>query len=135
MTKADFQRLAEIRIREAGVLFAAGEFDGAYYLAGYGIECALKACIITMLQRSDSWPEQNFSKNSWTHDLKMLAETAGLLDAINNAGQLTVKWLLVKDWTEQSRYKHGRPAPEVRQFYEAITDPNDGVLQWLKARW
>jgi len=135
VTKADFQKLADLRIKEAGILLAAGEFEGAYYPAGYGVECALKACIITMLQRSDTWPEQNFSTQCWRHDLNILVKTAGLLDAINNAGPVTVKWLLVKDWTELSRYQHGRSALEVNQFYQAIIDPDEGVLQWLKARW
>jgi hypothetical protein len=135
VTKADFQKLAEMRIKEAGILLAAGEFDGAYYLAGYGIECALKACIITMLQHSDSWPEQNFSKQCWTHDLNVLAKNAGLENALKNAGAVTVNWQLVKDWTEESRYKHGGDPLVVNQFHQAITDPNDGVLQWLKVRW
>jgi hypothetical protein len=42
VTRADFQKLADMRIKEAGILLAAGEFDGAYYLAGYAVECALK---------------------------------------------------------------------------------------------
>jgi hypothetical protein len=45
-TRAELQALAARRIREARVLFDAGEFDGAYYLAGYAIECALKAIVI-----------------------------------------------------------------------------------------
>ncbi|MBA2725148.1 MAG: DNA-binding protein, partial [Actinobacteria bacterium] len=42
---ADLRTLADIRVREASVLVAAGEPSGAYYLAGYALECALKAVI------------------------------------------------------------------------------------------
>jgi hypothetical protein len=42
VNRVDFQDLARIRLREAKALFDAGEFHGAYYLAGYSIECALK---------------------------------------------------------------------------------------------
>ncbi len=44
-SKSDFQALAGIRIREARVLLSAGEFDGALYVGGYAVECALKAII------------------------------------------------------------------------------------------
>src|SRR5205085_9225611 len=69
VNRADFQKLAEMRIKEAGILLAAGEVDGSYYLAGYGVEFALKACIIKMLQGSENWQEQGFSQRCWTHDL------------------------------------------------------------------
>ncbi len=136
MIKADFQILADMRIKEAGILLAAGELDGAYYLAGYAVEAALKACIIKRkLSVLDSWPDRRFTEQCHTHDLKALVRLADLETELNAAGAVEVKWLDVKDWTEQSRYVHGRPALEVNQFYQAITDPNDAVLQWLKARW
>jgi hypothetical protein len=31
----DFQRLSEIRLREASTLLAAGQYEGVYYLVGY----------------------------------------------------------------------------------------------------
>jgi hypothetical protein len=36
MFRKDFQDLASVRVREAEVLLAAEQFDGAYYLAGLG---------------------------------------------------------------------------------------------------
>jgi HEPN domain-containing protein len=43
LNRRDFQELALVRLNEAKVLLDAGHFDGAYYLAGYAVECALKA--------------------------------------------------------------------------------------------
>ena len=60
-TRADFQAIAETRMREARILLAANEPDGAYYLGGYAVECGLKACIIKMLNATDEWQERNFS--------------------------------------------------------------------------
>jgi HEPN domain-containing protein len=40
MNRADFQKLAELRIREAKVLLDSKHYEGAYYLAGYAVECA-----------------------------------------------------------------------------------------------
>jgi hypothetical protein len=35
MNKSDFEKLADMRVREVDILLNAGEVDGAYYLAGY----------------------------------------------------------------------------------------------------
>jgi hypothetical protein len=45
ITRRDFQRLSETRCNEATALLAAQQFEGVYYLIGYAVECALKACI------------------------------------------------------------------------------------------
>ena len=41
----EFRELATLRLAEAKALLDAGLPDGAYYLAGYAVECGLKACI------------------------------------------------------------------------------------------
>jgi HEPN domain-containing protein len=51
MNRADLQQLAELRITEAKVLLDNGFYAGAYYLAGYAVECALKACIAKLTNR------------------------------------------------------------------------------------
>ena len=43
--RTTFQQLAEPRLAEARALHADGLYSGAYYLAGYALECALKAKI------------------------------------------------------------------------------------------
>jgi HEPN domain-containing protein len=53
MNREDFQQLAESRLKEARALLTAELPDGAYYLAGYAIECALKACIAKRTQQHD----------------------------------------------------------------------------------
>ncbi len=45
MNRADFHKLTEIRMKEAKVLLDRKCYERAYYLAGYAVECALKACI------------------------------------------------------------------------------------------
>ncbi|HYP09337.1 MAG TPA: hypothetical protein VER03_24140 [Bryobacteraceae bacterium] len=43
MTRQDLQELAEMRLADAEALLVAGRYSGAYYLAGYAVECAIKA--------------------------------------------------------------------------------------------
>jgi len=45
LDRKDLQELSRVRLKEATALMQAGFFDGAYYLAGYAVECAIKACI------------------------------------------------------------------------------------------
>ena len=53
MNKVELETLSETRIREAELLFNDDKFGGAYYLAGYSIECALKACICKQVKEFD----------------------------------------------------------------------------------
>ena len=78
VARADFQQLADVRLREAKALLDLGMWDGAYYLAGYAVEVALKACIIKAVMATDAFPEKKFSENCWTHDLEKLIVLAGL---------------------------------------------------------
>ena len=39
MNRADLKQLAQLRLREAKALLDGGHAPGAYYLAGYAVEC------------------------------------------------------------------------------------------------
>jgi hypothetical protein len=43
-------------------------------------------------------------------------------------------WLIVKDWSETSRYEQ-KIEPEARALSSAITDSAGGVLPWIKLHW
>ena len=68
MKRSDFQKLAEIRIAEAEILLKAKKYDGAYYLAGYAVECALKACVAKRTARYD-YPDKDLANQCYTHKL------------------------------------------------------------------
>src|SRR6266705_7021678 len=77
-TRAEFQQLAQVRLEEAKALLDLGKWDGAYYLAGYAVELALKACIIKTLMATDAFPDKEFSKNCYTHSIEKLVALATL---------------------------------------------------------
>jgi hypothetical protein len=134
-TRSDFQLLADKRIKEARILLAAGEPDGAYYLGGYAVECGLKACIIKKLKASEEWQDRNFSEQCYKHELVVLLKLADLEAPMSSVPGVLRKWALVKDWRETSRYEHGKTAADVTTFLDAIDDPADGVLTWIKGLW
>lgn len=67
MKRADFQALSRIRLKETKALLELGFWDGAYYLAGYAVECALKACIAKSTQRY-AFPERKKVEFSYSHN-------------------------------------------------------------------
>ena len=138
MTRYDFQRISALRVREASALLRLGHFHGAYYLAGYAIECALKACIAKRTRRFD-FPEKKVANEAWKHDLEALLGTAGLAvefaDETKRSKPLELNWNLVKDWSEESRYMTDLTEHDARQLLSACKDRTYGVLPWIKKRW
>jgi HEPN domain-containing protein len=137
VNRFDLQELANIRIREAETLLHASLFDGAYYLAGYAVECALKACIAKQTREFD-FPDRAVVNDSYTHDLDKLVRVAGLdaerQDRSRVSKQFEINWALVKDWSEGSRYDLN-DEQKARDFVRAVADRRTGVLGWLKGHW
>ena len=137
MKRADLQRLAEMRAREATILLGERCYSGAYYLAGYAIECALKSGIAKQFRRHDI-PDKRLVNGIHVHDLVKLLDLAGLRDELTRAGRanpaLLINWAIVKDGSEVRRYEFAR-ASEARDMCEAVTSPTDGVLPWLALHW
>jgi HEPN domain-containing protein len=71
VNRKDLQFLARTRLAEAKTLLGAGLPDGAYYLAGYAVECGLKACIARGTQRHE-FPDKKSVDASHTHNLRDL---------------------------------------------------------------
>ena len=61
MNRSDFQKLTELRITEARVLLESKCYEGTYYLIGYAVEFALKACIAKQTREYD-FPDKNLGK-------------------------------------------------------------------------
>ena len=138
MNRDDLQALTRARLKDARALLRAKRYDAAYYVAGYAIECALKACIAKMTKEFD-FPDRDVVVRSYTHKLHDLVRVAGLekeLDA-RKAGDSSFakQWTHVADWHEQSRYDCGTTYSEVKRLYFAITSRQHGVLTWLKKCW
>ncbi len=137
MNRADLQKIAELRIREAEALLAAGFPDGAYYLAGYAVECALKACIAKRTREHD-FPEKKLANDSHIHDLGRLfqvAKLAGELEAaIENDPAMQPILDTVEEWSETTRYERKTHQEAVR-LLKAVEDQDGGLLPWLRKRW
>jgi hypothetical protein len=137
MNRQELQDLSDLRLREARSLFATGLPDGAYYLAGYSVECALKACIAKRTREHD-FPDKDFVQKSYTHklvDLMRHSQLAPLLEIeIRTNLRLKVQWDIVQRWSEESRYQrndHGA----TEALLQAIDDGSGGVFPWIRLHW
>jgi HEPN domain-containing protein len=138
MNRSDFQKLAEVRLKDAQVLLEKGCYSGAYYLAGYVVECGLKACIAKQTKKFDFPPNRKAIDAIYTHNLKELIKSAGLDVTFNKDlkkdKKLDSYWAVLKDWTEESRYEKYNQR-KAQDIYQAIADKKHGVLQWISQRW
>ena len=138
MNRRDLQRLSNIRLTEAKVLLDNEHYSGAYYLLGYAVECALKACIAKRIRRHD-FPDRQTVNDSFTHNLQSLLRVSGLEVELEQTRidnhSLDRNWSTVKDWTVDSRYDYEITEDAVRNLYEAVAARSNGVLAWLKRRW
>ena len=136
MNRLDLQNLALARLEEVEVLLNNHKYSGAYYLSGYVIECALKACIAKQTQEFD-FPDKKTVTDSYTHDLEKLIKVAKLdkeLKSLLDDPNFSLRWSMIKDWSEESRYQtHSKK--KALDIHLAITDPTHEVLQWLQQHY
>ena len=113
MNRAELQSLADIRVADAKVLLDAGRYQGAYYLLGYAVECALKACVAKQIREHD-FPDRKLIQESYTHDLGRLLAISGLKAQFD--ARVAADSAFEVNWS-------------------AVTDNAHGILTWLKTLW
>ncbi len=115
---------------------------GAYYLAGYAVECALKAYIICWLNRRNptrivAWSEAiRYLKTDVAgargHNLRLLLAASQLEPEIDTDEAMRQNWGICSKWDYNERY---RPAfmtdrDAVVEFVGAC----EATYDWLRAR-
>ncbi len=137
LTKEDLETLAATRLDDATVLLEADRPSAAYYVAGYAVELALKACIAKSFH-PNSIPDKAFVNAIYTHDLVRLLGIAGLSLQFKEDSTadplLAAAWGIASKWTEASRYEL-QGTFSASSLIGAIRHPEHGVLQWLKKHW
>lgn len=135
-TRRDFQRLTELRVKEAVTLAKSSNPQGAYYLAGLAVECALKACIAKKTGRHDFPPSPNQARGVYSHDLGDLLKLAGLADLLvqdtNNNYQLMENRVIIKAWSVDCRYETS--GLNGKAYVNSLNSP-EGALAWIKLHW
>jgi hypothetical protein len=135
MNKVKLEKLANIRIKEARILLDADCYHGAYYLAGYALECILKACIAKQVRAFD-FQNKQLAQDSYTHNLSKLLITSDLNQKLkeeeNRNLEFKLNWNIAKNWSEEARYVCEITKRKAEEFFDAVTNNESGVLLWLK---
>lgn len=138
MNRADFKKLALTRLGDAQALLRRRRFSGAYYIAGYAVECALKACIAKKTRRYDFPPDSDYVRKCYTHSIEQLLGPSGLDAAVKSRRErdssFDRNWSLVNSWSSKSRYV-SHSAKEAKEILAAITDSASGVLECIRQYW
>ena len=141
------RNLSELRLAEAGILAQHNKPDGAFYLAGYSVELALKAKVAERLGLPGLFDEQNTTQQFTglnelrrlvkTHNLTLLLVVGGLRPAFDQKRTTEVafatasNWL--NEWNEGLRYRSpGTVTKAGVEHFLAILEGPIGLLQWIK---
>lgn len=124
----DFQRAATQRLATAEFLFQHGYNLDAYYLAGYAIECTLKAMILdktSELERSSQLERITGGKKMHSSEI--------LLGILKDLGKPIPPKLASQlrrgNWSTDLRYESGRiPTSETRGFLKTA----QATYNWVK---
>ena len=143
--------LAYQRLDEAVLLCEHGRYDGAFYLAGYSVELALKARIcnnIGLPALFDEDKDNEINKISSVGEVRRFLKTHNLTTLLIISG-LKAKFeknkarekefanagaLLFNDWNEKTRYKHRGHADKknVKKLISLLSDNTHGLLKWIE---
>lgn len=136
-SKAQLEAVAQCKFDDAQLLFENGRFSNAFYLAGYAIECALKACIARQLL-PETIPEKSFVNAVYTHKFDSLIGLAGLRNELRvrqDADQaFQANWALASEWSPDVRYEPVDKST-AHLMVIAVGDQTHGVLPWIKTYW
>ena len=137
MTRADLQKLAEEKLRDAQILLTAKSWSNAYYIAGYAVELAIKACIARSF-KADTIPDKALVDKTYSHEFRMLIRTAGLTAELQKQEQASqdfrTAWAVVNQWSPADRYTENSEQ-DAREIIEAIGHTTHGVLPWIRTHW
>ncbi len=143
------QKLAHQRLADAAVLVATDQPDTAFYLAGYAIECALKAAVCRTLDQDDFYQSDRTNKGNRyvqdrvfrefkTHNYSDLLVLSGLSTKFERAClddlQIDSAWSFIEQtrWSEQSRYELGTKTIDIAS---AFTNAVELIVLWISKHW
>ena len=134
LKRTDLQSIAQAKVDDAHLLFQNGRFSNSYYLAGYAIEIALKACIAAQIS-AETIPDKDILRKVLNHEFPVLVGLAGLATALkeqqDSDSLFAANWAIVSEWKPDVRYE-STDSTAAQQMLSALTDAASGVLQWIR---
>lgn len=124
-----FSRVASQRFEDAECLLGNFRTTGAVYLAGYGVECMLKALWLHSAPAGRQTRITASFRGERGHDIDWLFGAAGLRGTTPKSLRETIVYL--RTWTTSFRYRPGMiEFKEAEEFVERAR----AFIQWAQGR-
>ncbi len=126
-----YYRCAFQRHEDARILIRADHTTGAVYLAGYGIECILKALVLSALDPAARTAMHNSFRGAKAHDYEWLRT-----QYLENGGarfprDITEAFTLVNEWSTEMRYLPRTLRADEAEGFLAATET---IIRWADGR-
>lgn len=126
-----FYRYAKQRLGEARVLQEAFMPTGAVYLAGYSVECILKALIFSVVPLVQIEAVLGSFRGVRVHDYNWLRDQYRLRGGASFPGQVNRDFTLVNIWSTNLRYELAAfREPEAEEFLKSV----GRIIEWAEGR-
>ena len=136
-TRSDLRANAQAKLDDALLLWQNGRYSNAYYLAGYAVEIALKACVAAQIV-AETIPDKELIRKIFNHEFNVLVGLAGLSAELkenqDKDSEFATNWAVASRWSPDIR-DEVVDQTSAQVFIDAIADARSGVLQWIRAHW
>jgi len=127
-----FYRCALQRLEEVQILLRADRTTGAVYLAGYGIECILKALILSVVPSNKTRSILRSFQGRRAHDYEWLRGQYYKNRGAQFPRDINQHFILVSDWSTTLRYAPGNMrTDDAEDFVKAV----DAIIAWAEERF
>jgi HEPN domain-containing protein len=123
-----FYRAAFQRFEDAEILLERDRLTGAFYLSGYGVECILKALILSSIDNPKRRSEVDRSfKGRSGHDIAELLRLVLKESGRTIPGSISRSLATIMTWTTDLRYEASlKSRKEAVAFRDAVAE----VIRW-----
>lgn len=126
-----YYRCAFQRFEEAEVLFKAEYTTGAVYLAGYAIECILKALVLMAVPAETRPDTMKSFRGGKAHEYEWLRSLYLTNGGARFPRDITQHFTLVNDWSTDLRYT---PRTVREDDAEAFLASAVAIIRWADGR-
>ncbi len=126
-----FYRAAKQRFDDALLLLEMGRTTAAVYLAGYSVECMLKALILSAVPQAQAEEVLGMFRGARAHDYEWLLRLYAEKGGAGLPPSVVPHFARVNSWSTDMRYVPGTIAlREAHAFVDAATT----ILTWVDGR-
>lgn len=126
-----FYRAAKQRFDDALLLLEMQRTTAAVYLAGYSVECMLKALILSVVPQAQEPELLGRFRGARAHDYEWLLPLYAEKGGARIPASVVPHFARVNSWSTDMRYAPGTPAASEAK---AFTDAAIAIMTWVDGR-